>query len=199
MIFTRQLATLIDSGLPLLREPQRSGKAGARQGFEEHHQQTGRRRAKRQHIFRRLAQHPRIFNDLYVNMVKAGELGGVLEVVLNRLAGVPGESREDQEQGAVGDGLSDHRDDHGRGDHVFSARFHRAEVRSNFSRHARRQTAAAGHAVRYRRQQFREESRLVLLGAMVVDRGSFTTSLAARVADALPSIVSSCACRSSAT
>ena len=33
-----------------------------------------------------LAQHPRIFNDLYVNMVKAGELGGVLEVVLTRLA-----------------------------------------------------------------------------------------------------------------
>ena len=33
-----------------------------------------------------LAGHPRIFNKLYVNMVKAGELGGVLEVVLNRLA-----------------------------------------------------------------------------------------------------------------
>jgi len=33
-----------------------------------------------------LAQHPRIFDKLYVNMVKAGELGGVLEIVLNRLA-----------------------------------------------------------------------------------------------------------------
>jgi len=33
-----------------------------------------------------LAQHPKIFNKLYVNMVKAGELGGVLEIVLNRLA-----------------------------------------------------------------------------------------------------------------
>jgi len=33
-----------------------------------------------------LALHPRIFNDLYVNMVKAGEVGGVLELVLNRLA-----------------------------------------------------------------------------------------------------------------
>jgi type IV pilus assembly protein PilC len=33
-----------------------------------------------------LALHPRIFNDLYVNMVKAGELGGVMELVLNRLA-----------------------------------------------------------------------------------------------------------------
>src|SRR5204863_7098536 len=33
-----------------------------------------------------LAQHPKVFNKLYVNMVKAGELGGVLEVVLNRLS-----------------------------------------------------------------------------------------------------------------
>jgi type IV pilus assembly protein PilC len=33
-----------------------------------------------------MAQHPRIFNKLYINMVKAGELGGVLELVLNRLA-----------------------------------------------------------------------------------------------------------------
>ena len=33
-----------------------------------------------------LGQHPKIFDKLYVNMVKAGELGGVLELVLNRLA-----------------------------------------------------------------------------------------------------------------
>src|SRR5213082_4312618 len=33
-----------------------------------------------------LAQHPKIFNELYISMVKAGELGGVLEVVLTRLA-----------------------------------------------------------------------------------------------------------------
>jgi type IV pilus assembly protein PilC len=33
-----------------------------------------------------LAQHPRLFNDLYINMVRAGEVGGVLELVLTRLA-----------------------------------------------------------------------------------------------------------------
>src|SRR5437764_10397594 len=33
-----------------------------------------------------LALHPRVFNDLYVNMVKAGEVGGVLELVLTRLS-----------------------------------------------------------------------------------------------------------------
>ncbi len=86
MIFTRQLATLIDSGLPLLRslnvlakqEPDTVLKntinklADAVQGGNT--------------FSDALALHPRIFNDLYVNMVKAGEVGGVLELVLNRLA-----------------------------------------------------------------------------------------------------------------
>lgn len=86
MIFTRQLATLIDSGLPLLRglnvlanqEPNPVLKgtidslADSVQGGSTFSES--------------LSQHPKIFNKLYVNMVKAGELGGVLEVVLNRLA-----------------------------------------------------------------------------------------------------------------
>ncbi len=85
-VFTRQLATLIDAGLPLLRslntllqqernpvlKSTMTSLAAAVEGgstFSE-----------------ALAQHPSIFNKLFVNMVKAGELGGVLEVVLTRLA-----------------------------------------------------------------------------------------------------------------
>ena len=88
MIFTRQLATLIDAGLPLLRGLTVLAKqekdlvlrntinslADAVQGgstFSEG-----------------LAQHPKIFNDLYVNMVRAGELGGVLELVLSVMPGI---------------------------------------------------------------------------------------------------------------
>lgn len=86
MIFTRQLATLIDSGLPLLRsltvlekqEPNPVLKATVATLAES--VQGGST------FSESLAQHPKIFNKLYVNMVKAGELGGVLEVVLNRLA-----------------------------------------------------------------------------------------------------------------
>src|SRR6201982_1502078 len=86
MIFTRQLATLIDSGLPLLR----SLNVLAKQERDNVLKNTINKLAdgvQGGNTFSdALALHPRIFNDLYVNMVKAGELGGVLELVLNRLA-----------------------------------------------------------------------------------------------------------------
>lgn len=86
MIFTRQLATLIDAGLPLLRgltvlskqEPDHVLK-GVIINLAESVQGGGT-------FSESLGGHPRIFNKLYVNMVKAGELGGVLELVLLRLA-----------------------------------------------------------------------------------------------------------------
>ena len=86
MIFTRQLATLIDAGLPLLKglgvlakqekdlvlRGAINSMADAVQGGSTFSESMG--------------QHPRIFNRLYVSMVKAGEIGGVLELVLTRLA-----------------------------------------------------------------------------------------------------------------
>src|SRR5205085_8248219 len=86
MIFTRQLATLIDSGLPLLR----SLNVLARQERDAVLKRTTEALADSVQCGNTfsdsLAQHPKIFNELYVSMVKAGELGGVLEVVLARLA-----------------------------------------------------------------------------------------------------------------
>jgi len=86
MIFTRQLATLIDSGLPLLR----SLNVLAKQERDKVLKKTINRVADSVQsgstFSDALALHPRIFNDLYVNMVKAGEVGGVLELVLNRLS-----------------------------------------------------------------------------------------------------------------
>ncbi len=86
MISTRQLATLIDSGLPLMRslivlsnqEPNPVLKSTLSSLADS--VQSGST------FSESLSQHPKIFNKLYVNMVKAGELGGVLEVVLVRLA-----------------------------------------------------------------------------------------------------------------
>lgn len=84
--FTRQLATLVDAGLPLLR--------GMRVLEKQEKNPTLKRIINDLAISieggstfsEGLAQHPKVFNRLFVNMVKAGELGGVLEVVLNRLA-----------------------------------------------------------------------------------------------------------------
>jgi type IV pilus assembly protein PilC len=85
--FTRQLAALIEAGLPLLR------------GLEVLHEQEENPVLKRtiakvadaiesgSTFSESLAQHPQVFNRLYVNMVRAGEAGGVLDVTLDRLAG----------------------------------------------------------------------------------------------------------------
>src|SRR2546430_11523257 len=86
MVFTRQLATLVDSGLPLLR----SLNVLAKQERDRLMKNTINKLADSVQsgstFSDALALHPRIFNDLYVNMVKAGEAGGVLELVLNRLS-----------------------------------------------------------------------------------------------------------------
>jgi type IV pilus assembly protein PilC len=86
MIFTRQLATLIDSGLPLLR----SLNVLAKQERDKLLKNTINKLADSVQsgstFSDALALYPRIFNNLYVNMVKAGEVGGVLELVLNRLS-----------------------------------------------------------------------------------------------------------------
>src|SRR5947207_5840113 len=86
MIFTRQLATLIDSGLPLLR----SLNVLAKQERDKLMKKTIIKIADSVQsgstFSDALALHPRVFNDLYVNMVKAGEVGGVLELVLTRLS-----------------------------------------------------------------------------------------------------------------
>ena len=84
--FTRQLATLVNAGLPLMRgievlkrqmkDPRMSE---ALSGISENIAAGGT-------FSESLTQYPKIFDKLYVNMVKAGEAGGVLEVVLGRLA-----------------------------------------------------------------------------------------------------------------
>lgn len=86
MIFTRQLATLIDAGLPLLRGLTVLGKQEPDPVLKKTIGQLAESVQSGSNFSEGLTSHPKIFNKLYVNMVKAGELGGVLEVVLNRLA-----------------------------------------------------------------------------------------------------------------
>ncbi len=86
MIFTRQLATLIDSGLPLLRSLNVLEKQERDKVLKNTINKVADSVQSGSTFSDALALHPRIFNDLYVNMVKAGEVGGVLELVLNRLS-----------------------------------------------------------------------------------------------------------------
>jgi type IV pilus assembly protein PilC len=86
MIFTRQLATLIDAGLPLLKGLEVLGKQEKDEVLRRIISNLSEAVQGGSTFSESLGQHPKIFSRLFVNMVKAGELGGVLEVVLNRLA-----------------------------------------------------------------------------------------------------------------
>jgi type IV pilus assembly protein PilC len=84
--FTRQLATLVDAGLPLLRGLRVLEKQERNATLKGIIAELALSIEGGSTFSEALAQHPKVFNRLFVNMVKAGELGGVLEVVLNRLA-----------------------------------------------------------------------------------------------------------------
>jgi type IV pilus assembly protein PilC len=84
--FTRQLATLVDAGLPLLRGLRVLEKQERNVTLKDILGQLAVSIEGGSTFSEALAQHPKVFNRLFVNMVKAGELGGVLEVVLKRLA-----------------------------------------------------------------------------------------------------------------
>ncbi len=84
--FTRQLATLVDAGLPLLRGLRVLEKQERNANLKKILGELGLSIEGGSTFSEALAQHPKVFNKLFVNMVKAGELGGVLEVVLKRLA-----------------------------------------------------------------------------------------------------------------
>lgn len=84
--FTRQLATLVDAGLPLLRGLRVLEKQEKNPTLKNIIGELALSIEGGSTFSEGLAQHPKVFNRLYVNMVKAGELGGVLEVVLTRLA-----------------------------------------------------------------------------------------------------------------
>jgi len=86
MVFTRQLATLIDSGLPLLRSLNVLAKQERDKVMKKTIDKLADSVQSGSTFSDALALHPKIFNNLFVNMVKAGEVGGVLELVLTRLS-----------------------------------------------------------------------------------------------------------------
>lgn len=85
-IFTRQLATLIEAGLPLVRSLNvlhDQLKAGP---LKDVISNLSKEVSAGGTLSESMAKYPNVFNSLYSNMIKAGEAGGVLEIVLERLA-----------------------------------------------------------------------------------------------------------------
>ena len=85
-VLTRQLATLVDSGLPLLRGLRILAKQATTPAVKEVLQKMCEAVEGGSNFSEALAQHPKTFDQLYVNMAKAGEAGGSLNESLGRLA-----------------------------------------------------------------------------------------------------------------
>ncbi|MBI4912077.1 MAG: type II secretion system F family protein [Acidobacteria bacterium] len=86
-IFTRQFSVMIDAGLPLVQCLEILGAQQQHKGFRRIIEAVRRDVEQGATLQAALSKHPKAFSDLYVNMVGAGEAGGILDVILQRLSG----------------------------------------------------------------------------------------------------------------
>ena len=86
VIFTRQFATMINAGLPLVQSLDILGQQTVKKGFAGRIKQVLVDVEAGNTLADSLKRHPKQFSGLYVNMVAAGEAGGILDVILLRLA-----------------------------------------------------------------------------------------------------------------
>lgn len=85
-VFTRQLATLVKAGLPILRSLEVLARQEKRPAFKNVIDRIADTIRSGGTFSDGLAAHERVFDRLYINMVRAGEAGGVLDTVLERLS-----------------------------------------------------------------------------------------------------------------
>ena len=85
-IFTRQFSVMIDAGLPLVQCLEILGAQQDHKAFQRIIEAVRDDVEKGTTLQAALARHPKAFNDLYVNMVGAGESGGILDIILQRLS-----------------------------------------------------------------------------------------------------------------
>ena len=85
-IFTRQFSVMIDAGLPLVQCLDILGRQEAHKGFSQVILATRSEVEGGASLADAMRRHPKAFDTLYVNMVAAGEAGGILDTILKRLA-----------------------------------------------------------------------------------------------------------------
>jgi len=85
-VFTRQFSVMIDAGLPLVQCIDILGEQQQNAFFKDVLRQVRQNVEEGSTLFAALQKHPKVFDSLYTHMVEAGETGGVLDLILQRLA-----------------------------------------------------------------------------------------------------------------
>src|SRR6185503_8480616 len=85
-VFTRQFSVMIDAGLPLVQCIDILGEQQQNPMFKDVLRQVRQNVEEGSTLFAALEKHPKVFDGLYTHMVEAGETGGVLDLILQRLA-----------------------------------------------------------------------------------------------------------------
>lgn len=86
VVFTRQFATMIDAGLPLVQCLDILARQADNKEFAKAITQVKTDVESGDSFAEALRKHPKVYSDFYVNMVEAGEAGGILDTILSRLA-----------------------------------------------------------------------------------------------------------------
>lgn len=86
VIFTRQLATMINAGVPLVRSLATMQSQTESPGLKKHLTQISHDVEGGMAFADALEKHSNVFNPIYVNMIRAGEAGGILDEILKKLA-----------------------------------------------------------------------------------------------------------------
>ena len=85
-LFTRQFSVMLDAGLPLVQCLEILGEQEEDRNFREMIQTVRTDVESGSSLADAMRKHPRAFNNLYVSMIAAGEAGGILDIILQRLA-----------------------------------------------------------------------------------------------------------------
>ena len=86
VLFTRQFSTMVDAGLPLVQCLDILGKSGDNTTFGKVILAVKTNIEVGNNLSDSMRKHPKVFDSLYCNLVEAGEAGGILDTILNRLA-----------------------------------------------------------------------------------------------------------------
>ena len=86
VIFTRQFSTMIDAGLPLVQGLTILAEQAENKTFQVLLKQVTKDVEGGSSLGEALGKHPKVFDNLFVNLVAAGEVGGILDTILQRLA-----------------------------------------------------------------------------------------------------------------